>query len=174
MLRARRLLEEDVLQCLNLDPGYKTDWVWQLERHDRGDETTFAIRPAPLPRPRAVDGFPIEPPLDERLLTSELALLLEDSEIAGYVLASSYGSTVILDMLVVDPARRRCGIGGRLLGEAKAWGQRRGCRLIEATVEARNFPAVRFLRRQGFSIRGVRDVAGHDDEVELILVGPIG
>ncbi|MFN8533764.1 MAG: GNAT family N-acetyltransferase [Dehalococcoidia bacterium] len=168
------MVEDDVLACLDLDPGYCTDGVWQLERHDWGDETSLRLRPATLPRPRNIDGFPIEPPLDERLERASLALLLEDAQIVAYILLREDHRCASVDMLVVDQAWRRLGLGARLLGEARDWARRRGYRILEATVEARNYPAIRFLHRQGFTIRGVRDVVGRDDEVTLILAGSAG
>jgi GNAT superfamily N-acetyltransferase len=174
MLRARRMADDDVLQCLEVDPGYTTEWVWQLERQEWGDELSFRLRPAQLPRPRTVDGYPIEPSLDDRLAQADFALLLEDQAPVAYVLAQLVGTTVQLDLLVVAPAWRRRGLGRRLLGEVRSWAQRRGGQRLAVTIEARNYPAVRFLRKQGFIIRGVRDVVSRDDEVTLELVAGIG
>jgi GNAT superfamily N-acetyltransferase len=174
VLRPRRMRDDDVLDCLELDPGYTTDWAWQLERQEWGDETGFRLRPTKLPRPRTVDGFPIVPPLEERLEAADFSLLLEDAAIAAYVLAKVIGGHAAIDLLVVGGPWRRTGLGTRLVGEVRDWARRYGVRVLEASVEARNAPAIRFLGKQGFTIRGVRDVLDRDDEVTLLLAAPVG
>lgn len=173
VLRPRRMRDDDVLACLELDPGYTTDWAWQLERQEWGDETSFRLRPTKLPRPRAVDGFPLVPALEQRVEEADFALLLEDQVIAAYVLVRRVGTRAELDLLVVGLPWRRRGLGTRLIGEARDWARRQGVRLLEARVEARNAPAIRFLQHQGFTIRGVRDVVDREDEVTLLLAAPV-
>lgn len=165
--------DDDILACLDLDPGYTTDWAWQLERREWGEETSFSLRPVKLPRPRTVDGYPIIPPLEERLEDADFALLLEDLAVAAYILAKRVGGRAILDLVVVGAPWRRQGLGGQLVGEVRAWARRCGLRFLEASVDARNAPAIRFLQKQGFTIRGVRDVVDREDEVTLLLAAPL-
>ncbi|GIW06242.1 MAG: hypothetical protein KatS3mg060_1047 [Dehalococcoidia bacterium] len=167
--------DDDVLDCLELDPSYTTEWAWQLERQEWGEETSFRLRPTKLPRPRTVDGFPLVPSLEARLEAADFSLLLEDETIAAYVLATGAGARAraTIDLLVVGARWRRCGLGSRLVGEVRDWARRHGLRVVEASVEARNAPAIRFLRKQGFTIRGVRDVVDREDEVTLLLAASV-
>ncbi|MCS7001256.1 MAG: GNAT family N-acetyltransferase [Dehalococcoidia bacterium] len=166
--------DDDVLACLDLDPSYQTDVVWQLIRQERGDVLDFQIRPVALPRTRAVEGFPLEPPLEARVAAADCALLVERDETPlGYLLAALTPRSATLDLIVVGARWRRTGIGGRLLREARWWAGRAGRRWMDATVEARNFPAVAFLRQHGFRVVGVRDTSGREDEVMLFLTGPV-
>ncbi len=173
MLRLRRFCDDDVFACLDLDPGYVTGCTWQLERNELGEETQFHLRPVALPRRRAVDGYPIEPALEDRLERADLALLLEDDEPVAYILAGGEPPSLVLDMLVVRPERRGQRLGARLLNEMRDWARQRCYHWLQVTVEARNFPAIQFLRKYGFTIRGVRD-ADRDTEVLVELARSVG
>ena len=74
-----------------------------------------------------------------------------------------------LQSLTVDPAYRRQGIGSRLLGEACRWAAQEGAGRLLADAGARNHPALRLLRRAGFTFCGFNDRCYLKDEVAVFL-----
>jgi GNAT superfamily N-acetyltransferase len=173
VLTVRRLTEEDVLSCLEIDPGYGTRSAWKLERREVKDDVIFRLSPIELPRERLVDGFPHEPPFDQQVASSDFALMLEDHSVLGYVLAKEEAGETRLGQLVVGTVHRRKGHGGRLLTEVKDWSKQNGIRSIFAVLEARNFPGICFLRAKGFRVRGIQDSFGRANEVTVQLSAPV-
>jgi GNAT superfamily N-acetyltransferase len=57
-----------------------------------------------------------------------------------------------LTALVVDPACRGSGIGGRLLRAAEAAARRRGCAMLELTSAAHRTAAHRFYEAAGYAV----------------------
>jgi GNAT superfamily N-acetyltransferase len=53
-------------------------------------------------------------------------------------------------LYLLDPDRRRAGLGGRLYAAFQDWAQREGCRTVRLAVQDQNAAAFRFWTRQGF------------------------
>ena len=62
----------------------------------------------------------------------------------------SLGRTVILNDLFVVPARRACGVAGRLVDAVAAHARRSGAIRVELATQCTNEPALRLYRRKGF------------------------
>ncbi len=57
--------------------------------------------------------------------------------------------------MYVQPAYRRGQIGGRLIGEFRAWAKEMGAHLAEVTAYSSNTEAIRFYERNGFTSKAV-------------------
>jgi ribosomal-protein-alanine N-acetyltransferase len=78
-------------------------------------------------------------------------------------------SFAYLQSLAVDSAYRRRGIASRLLAEASRWAAGQGAGRILADVAARNYPALRLLRKTGYAFCGYNDRCYPKDEVAVFL-----
>ena len=88
-----------------------------------------------------------------------------DSRPAGYlVLSDSTRSLIVdspcvsIDMLYVDPAHRRLGVGRTLLSAASRYADRQGAEHVASLVPAQDRDANRFFARLGFAPETVRRV----------------
>jgi ribosomal-protein-alanine N-acetyltransferase len=75
---------------------------------------------------------------------------------AGFLLAGDMVDQVEVLGVVVDPTRRRCGHGARLIQAAAAWALARGCERLALEVHAENQPAISLYERLGFRLEAVR------------------
>lgn len=78
-----------------------------------------------------------------------------NERIAGFALLRIAADEAELLLLAVDPAQRRCGIGGALLRAAVRDCRDRGARKLHLEVRSGN-DAVNLYRRYGFEKTGVR------------------
>ncbi len=80
----------------------------------------------------------------------------EDTSVVGMVnvlftVSTALGTRVaLLEDVIVDPARRGQGLGGRLIDAAIAFARNAGCRRITLMTDADNVDAQRLYRRHGF------------------------
>lgn len=70
--------------------------------------------------------------------------------VAGTVMAGDEGRRGWINLLAVDPAFRRRGIGRRLMDSAEALLRARGCPKINLQIRATNVEAVAFYERLGY------------------------
>jgi GNAT superfamily N-acetyltransferase len=77
----------------------------------------------------------------------------EDGHIAGFALATGRASNpgVFMLSLIVEPGRRRRGIGGRLLSDTLEWCRGQGGRMLHGSVRDDDPGSLRFAEAQGFS-----------------------
>jgi len=69
--------------------------------------------------------------------------------------SARFGQRAWVEDLAVDPQRRSQGIGGRLLGAAKAWARARGCTHLELDSSTARTDAHRFYEREEPSWRSL-------------------
>ena len=87
--------------------------------------------------------------------------------------ASRRDQSGYLRALAIDPAYRRRGIAGRLLAEARRWAAGYGATQLLADVPARNYPALRFLQKSGFTFCGYNDRCYAKNEVALFFAAQL-
>lgn len=96
-----------------------------------------------------------------RLLISESACCiaaLHGNELAGnlILLFRSNSRIARIYSLAVDPARRGCGIGKRLIGEAEKEARRRNCTTLKLEVRIENRAAIALYEKSGFTRCGLK------------------
>jgi ribosomal protein S18 acetylase RimI-like enzyme len=191
-VRLRPALSTDAMRCATISTTYTTTHVWQLDTRSDGEEMRAAFRLVRLPRELrlAADNRPPAAPARKGLLW----LVAEEVQtgprqsfqsrltgppgapagavgVVGYVAARFRAGDpcAYLQSLSVDPAHRRQGIGSRLLEEACRWAAREGAGRLLADAGARNYPALRLLRRAGLTFCGYNDRCYLKDEVAVFL-----
>lgn len=102
----------------------------------------------------------------------ECLVYLDHGSVAGFVVvkpAHFFGRDFI-ELLMVEPARRRCGIGRNLLGAALAAA---GTEQVFTSTNASNQPMRSLLRAEGWSFSG--ELGGLDEgDPELVFYHPSG
>ena len=122
--------------------------------------TLIAATAGDLEAVMAVMGAAFDPRFGEAWTRAQLASLFvipgtrvgmawHADRVAGFYAARRAGPESELMLLAVDPAVRRAGIGRRLLGDWRLWGQ--GCGVIDYFLEMRaDNPARHLYERGGF------------------------
>jgi ribosomal protein S18 acetylase RimI-like enzyme len=151
----RPMTPADTFPCTLIDPAMETAWSFQLQRAAQGGVESFRLGTLRPPRPRRVEGYPLDPPLDDRLARASAAVVCEvEDDLLGYAIACPAAAGMTIESLVVEEARRRQGIGGRLL---RALLEAAPAARVRCETPAENGAAADFLRAQGFRLVGVLD-----------------
>jgi len=150
---------------------------------------SVTFRPVKLPRARRVVGQ-VAASLREgnevsmlgRLQqwgSADLVLMAEQgTKLCGYIVVTVVPSSGIgwVSALVVANSLRRQGIGSMLLAAARRWaryGQGQNVRAFMLEVSTKNYPAVAFCRKEGFSFCGYTDYSFSNGDVVLLFVNPV-
>lgn len=150
----------DLTACLALDGSYETDHVWQVTQQVEGDEVVSRLRTIGLPRTLRVPY----PSWGEALLAHQergdlILVAAEAGEVRGYIDQETQLDQGLawIQHLVVAPAFRRQGTGGALLARGIHHARQQGLTQIMLVVQSKNYPAIRFLERNGFTFCGYNE-----------------
>lgn len=158
--------------CWNMDVSYSTESVWQLRSQQNGESYESAIEPVRLPRPLTLRD-PLWRANGVTSVGDDGVLLVADSSLGviGFTLvaAESLRDVNQLVMLAVVGHARRQGIGRRLLAAAIDAARGRGGRALCATLQARNYPAIAFVRAAGFAFAGYDEQFFPSNDVALFF-----
>lgn len=172
-MKVRPYHDDDAFACLTIDPGYVTRHSFRLSASRQTDSPSFTLQLVQLPRPRAIEGWPLDPPFEVQRTHADFSIVIEEEGVQGYLLASRHTTSLTIDLCVIAPEWRRQGLGTVLLDKARAWAREQKLRWIDVEVEARNEPALAFLRSQKFDVIGIRDDTGRGGQVVLTLTAPV-
>lgn len=101
----------------------------------------------------------------------------EDAALAGFLLGRAVADEAELLTLAVDPARRRQGLGARLLGRFRTAAAARGARRAYLEVAAGNAAAQALYLGAGWQIAGrrrgyYRHPDGQTEDAVILSLGP--
>jgi ribosomal protein S18 acetylase RimI-like enzyme len=171
---------EDLEACLSLDHSFLTERVWQMDVQEATSGATINFRTVRLPRPVHVK-YPRE---REALLADWhrrdcfLVATVDESEpehpgrpIVGYLTmgASEWHRTGWVADLVVAPEHRRQGIASQLLHAGRGWALEAGMSRLVVETQTKNYPAMCFLERHGFSFCGYNDRYYANQDIALFF-----
>jgi ribosomal protein S18 acetylase RimI-like enzyme len=93
------------------------------------------------------------------------------SPIFGYLTmgAQDWHKTGWVADLVIAPERRRRGIATRLLQAGAEWARKAGLRRLLIETQTKNYPAICFLERRGFSFCGYNDHYYTNQDIALFF-----
>jgi ribosomal protein S18 acetylase RimI-like enzyme len=159
-MRIYRADIHDLAACLALDGSYETDFVWQVTQRLEDDQVAIRFRTTHLPRTMRVPY----PSWGEALLAhqerGDLILVgVENAEVRGYIDQESQPDQGLawLHHLIVSPAHRRHGIGTALLARGLQHARQLGLSHAMTVIQSKNFPAIKFLERNGFAFCGYNE-----------------
>src|SRR5512140_1723266 len=105
---------DELPQCLEIDPNFSTDYVWQMDSRSEAGQISVAFRSARLPRSMQVN-YPRDAKARAASWPSCATLLVatKDHRVVGYAAISRHipQSAAWLDDLVVAHSLRRDGVG---------------------------------------------------------------
>ena len=159
-MRIYRADLHDLAACLALDGSYETDYVWQVTQQYGDDQVSTRFRTVRLPRSMRVPY----PSWGEALLTHQergdlLLVAVADSEVCGYIDQECQPDQGVawLHHLIVSPLQRRHGIGTALLTRGLQHARQLELAHAMTIVQSKNYPAIKFLERNGFAFCGYNE-----------------
>jgi ribosomal protein S18 acetylase RimI-like enzyme len=159
-MRIYRADLHDLAACLALDGSYETDFVWQVTQQSEYNQVATRFRTIRLPRTMRVPY----PSWGEALLAHQergdlILVAVESAEVCGYIDQESQPDQGVawLHHLIVSPTHRRHGIGTVLLARAMQHARQLGLSHTMTVVQSKNFPAIKFLERNGFVFCGYNE-----------------
>lgn len=174
-MNIRTAVPADLQQCIALDHHYTTKRVWQMSRREPfgSGEVMVDFHSVRLPRPMRVQ-YPRSP---ERLWDDwrrwNLFLVAEeDGYVRGYLglmLQLADRKAWVRD-LVVGRGFRRSGIGTDLLRQAMQWAESQNVRQVTLEMQSKNYPAIRFSQKLGFSFCGFDEAYYPNQDIALFFV----
>lgn len=160
---------QDILDCLEINPAFETQYVWHmLVQQDDDNQVEVRFRRERLPRLLTLTPSISADDLRLHLNPDRVLLVAEqrDHGIIGYLGMSRMPMINLgfIHLLVVDPPYRRHGIGARLIAAARKWAAEHELPRLQVAVSTKNYPAVEFFRQSGFVFCGFNDkyLPNHD------------
>lgn len=152
--------DAELAACASLDHSSLTEFVWQVDMREEGDEMALRLRTVRLPRSMQIDY-----PRDRAsLLTSWerrdcFLVAAADDVILGYI--NLRRDTVpargwIHDLVVSRPFRRRR-IGSALLEQAGRWAALHEIAHLTFEVQTKNYPGIQFTKAKGYVFCGFNE-----------------
>jgi ribosomal protein S18 acetylase RimI-like enzyme len=151
--------EAELTACLQLDHTYSTDFVWQMDVREEGDELGVRFRTMRLPRTMQVpyprDGETLAKFWEKR---DCFLIAVTGDVVLGYInmRIDTIRKGWIHDLVVGAPFRRRH-IGSALLEQGIRWAQLRRINHLTLEMQTKNHPAMIFARTHGFVFCGFND-----------------
>ena len=175
-MNIRRAELVDLNACLALDRSYDTDYVWQMEERQRGDELAITFRTVRLPRTMRVQVQGAEEGVLADWQQGGCFFVGEQGgAVIGFVDAAvPHGSDLAwLRNLVVDKRARRRGVGGALLSVAVEWAEAQQARGLAVAVQTKNYPAISFCQRFGLTFCGFNDQHFANRDIAVYFMRPL-
>lgn len=161
--------EADLPLLLDLDHGYSTEYVWQMELEPgfgaRFRETRLP-RPMSVKYPRQKDRLQAEWKQRATLLVAEHAS--KPSGYASLAVGLAPGAVWLTDLVVAASLRRK-GIGSRLVLAAQTWARQHGHERLVLEMQSKNFPAIRLAQKLAFEFAGYNDRYYENQEIALFF-----
>ncbi|MEX2161631.1 MAG: GNAT family N-acetyltransferase [Anaerolineales bacterium] len=164
--------EGDFAALLELDHGYSTEYVWQMELDSSNPRMGAHFHEARLPRPMSV-AYPRD---KQRLqaewkLRSAILLAEQAGKPCGYasLAAGLAPGAVWLTDLVVAASLRRRGIGSRLVLAAQTWARQHGHDRLVLEMQPKNQPAIRLAQKLAFDFAGYNDRYYENQDIALFF-----
>jgi GNAT superfamily N-acetyltransferase len=173
-IQVRAANNEDLPRLAALDPGYSTDYVWQMDMREEpgGGQFHVSFRQVRLPRPMRV-AVHHEP---ERLMEgwNRRACFLvaeQDEQLKGYLILTlaTEPETAWVSDCVVERRFRGAGVGSVLMNSAAQWARANKLKRLILEMQSKNYPAICFAQRHGLTFCGYNDRYYSNQDVALFF-----
>lgn len=173
-IQVRAATEADLPRLATVDPGYSTDYVWQMDVREEAasGQVQATFRTVRLPRPMRVTFSRDPARLAEDWQRRVCYLVAEqDDNLKGFLnllLAPTPETGWIADY-VVDRRFRRIGVGSVLLAAASEWARANRLRRLILEMQSKNYPAICFAQKHGLAFCGYNDRYYPNQDVALFF-----
>ncbi len=163
---------DDLPACLEIDPDFSTDYVWQVDNRSEAGQISMTFRSIRLPRSMQV-SYPRDAKARSAAWPACAAMLVatKDHKVVGYASISKHAaqSAAWLDDLVVSKAVRRDGVGSALLEAAGKWGVSQKLKWLILEMQTKNYPAICFCQKHGLAFCGFNDRHFPNQDIALFF-----
>jgi ribosomal protein S18 acetylase RimI-like enzyme len=177
-IEIRPAVSSDIPILLNLDHGYISEYVWQVDFQMADSQINVNFRQVHLPRavhvdyPRTTKGL-----ADDWTQRSGLLVATLDGEPVGYISMMQHMAalTTWVSDLVVSQSFRRKGIGSALVLAAQQWvAEHPGSHRLVLEMQTKNYPAISMSQKLGFDFCGFNDHHYANNDIALFFAKWIG
>jgi ribosomal protein S18 acetylase RimI-like enzyme len=171
-MKVRPAIPADLKQCAALDHHYVTERVWQMSRREDNGAVFVSFHSVRLPRSMRV-RYPRDPNLlwNEWRQWSNFLVAEQDGYVRGYLglqIHTAEGQGWLRDLVVGRPFRRN-GIGTMLIQRAMEWAAEQGLHHLTLEMQSKNYPAIRFCKKHGFTFCGFNEYYYPSQDVALFF-----
>lgn len=171
-IQIRNAISSDIPHLMQLDHGYRTDHVWQMNSREDTGELTVSFREVRLPRPMRVN-YPRNPSrlADEWVLYSGFLVAERDGSLIGYIsfVDGPAPNSAWATDLVVGQSDRRQGVATHLLRTGMEWCKERGLHRLNVEMQSKNYPAICLCKKLGLRFLGYSDSYYPDLDIALFF-----
>ncbi len=151
---------DDIALITTFDHSFSTDYVWQMDLREEQGQVSVNFRQVRLPRSLRVLYPRNSEALAAHWTDRNLFVVAEVlGQVRGY-LSVAEGPMPELGWVAdfaVERKMRRQGIGTALITSAVDWARHSGLRRLIVEVQSKNYPAICFSQKHGFSYCGYND-----------------
>jgi ribosomal protein S18 acetylase RimI-like enzyme len=161
----------DLNMCCAIDDSFETDCVWQMEEHNSAGNIAIAFRLVRLPRPMRVTNVISHEDLAHNFQHGGTLFVADDGAVCGCidVTATQWNQVAYINNLAIAPAYRRKGVGARLMRAALDWGRQQKLRVTMLDTSTKNYPAICFYQKHGFTFCGFNDQLYPNRDIALFF-----
>jgi ribosomal protein S18 acetylase RimI-like enzyme len=166
-IEIRPAIATDIHALVNIEHGYASDYVWQMDFRQGENDIFINFREVRLPRTAQV-GYPKDYKNLVNTWTQKDGLLVAEIEndTVGYIGLNqdqTLRTTRVTD-LAVRRDHRRQGIGSALVIASEEWAKQNDSRRLILEMQPKNHPAIQMAKKLGFDLCGYNDhyFSNHD------------
>jgi ribosomal protein S18 acetylase RimI-like enzyme len=166
-IEIRPAISDDIPRLIQIDHGYTSDYVWQMDIQAEENQVMVSFRELRLPRSVRVEyPRPVQTLADDWTDRSAVLIARLGDQPAGYIclMKDLTPVTIWITDLVVERRYRRQGIGSALVLAAQNWARKQGVSRLVLEMQPKNHAAIRMAEKLGFTFCGYNDryYANHD------------
>ncbi len=168
----RPAVSGDLPYLIEMDHGYKSNYVWQMDLASEEGQMGVQFREIRLPRPVRVEyPRPYRSLVEDWTRRSCVLVGTVNREPAGYlsILENISPTTAWITDLVVAPDLRRQGIASALILAAQDWSRPRNNRRIILEMQSKNTPAIHLAQKLGYEFCGYNDHYFTNQDIALFF-----
>jgi ribosomal protein S18 acetylase RimI-like enzyme len=161
----------DLNACLAIDDSFETEYVWQMEEHSSASDIAIGFHLARLPRRMKVSHIISPDDLVYNYQHGGALFVADDGAVRGYidVTESEWNQVAYINNFAIAPAYRRKGVGTLLLRAALDWGRQKKLHTAMLDTSTKDYPAICFYQKQGFSFCGFNDQLYLNRDIALLF-----
>ncbi len=151
---------DDIHALAAFDHSYSTDYVWQVDFREEQGQITSIFRQVRLPRSMRVQYPRSGEALAANWTRRRLFIVAEtQGRVCGYLSVADGAMADIGSVaeFAVERKSRRQGIGTALVTSAADWARSAGLRRLVVETQSKNYPAICFCQKHGFTFCGYND-----------------